>query len=59
MAKKRMQRRFRRGSDYVVTGASKLNRRLRFAGWVKFENREMLVFYPVKTVSKVSPGKEV
>jgi hypothetical protein len=52
----KLQRRFTRGKNYIVTGPSKLKRQLRFAGWVKFENREMLVFYPARGASKTAPG---
>ena len=53
MAKR--QRVFQGGKEYTVTGPTKRSRRLVFIASVKVDGRELLLFRPVKKISKRLP----
>lgn len=48
----KQQRVFKSGAEYVITGSTKLKRRLVFLNKVKIDGREILLFRPVKRIRK-------
>jgi len=48
----KQQRVFKCGKEYVVTGSTKLKRRLVFLNTVKIEGKEILMFRPLKRIRK-------
>ncbi|RSL19400.1 hypothetical protein EDE15_5067 [Edaphobacter aggregans] len=50
------QRVFKGGTEYIVTGPTKRERRLVFLNTVKLEGREILLFKAVKKIAKQLPS---
>lgn len=46
---------FKGGSEYEVTGSSKLKRRLVFVNAFKIESTEYLLFKPIRKIKKQKP----
>lgn len=48
----KIQRRFKVGSEYKVTGAAKYERRIEFVARIVIDKREYLLFCPRRAASK-------
>jgi RNase P/RNase MRP subunit p29 len=48
----KQQRVFKSGAEFVVTGPTKLKRRVVFLNKVKIDGKEILLFRPLKTIRK-------
>lgn len=58
MAKARLQKQFKTGSDYTVEGVTEKIRRVRFKARLEIDGVEYLLFQPVYSIPKKAAPKK-